>query len=71
MISTYKWTQQIQKPWGHEEDRASFPNQIPYKVSTIHGQNQLKREEQGEEDAGAAAWRNREATNRLQKPQLT
>ena len=31
-----------QKPRGHEEDRASFPNQIPYKVSTIHGQNQLK-----------------------------
>ena len=34
-----------QKPRGHEEDRASFPNQIPHKVSTIHGQNQLKREE--------------------------
>ena len=30
-----------QKPRGHEEDRASFPNQIPYKVSTIHGQNLL------------------------------
>ena len=60
-----------QKPRGHEEDRASFPNQIPYKVSTIHGQNQLKREEQREGDAGAAAWRNRESTNRLQKPQLT
>ena len=41
------------------------------KVSTIHGQNQLKREEQREGDAGAAAWRNRESTNRLQKPQLT
>ena len=59
-----------QKPRGHEKDRASFPNQIPYKVSTIHGQIQLKREEQREEDAGAAAWRNREFTNRLQKPLL-
>ena len=60
-----------QKPRGHEEDRTSFPNQIPYKVLTIHGQKQLKREEQGEEDAGAAAWRNRESTNRLQKPHST
>ena len=42
----------IQKPRRHEEDRASFPNQIPHKVSTIHGQNQLKREEQREGDAG-------------------
>ena len=29
-----------EKPRGHEEDRAYFPNQIPHKVSTIHGQNQ-------------------------------
>ena len=29
----------IQKPRGHEEDRASFPNQIPHKVSTIHQLN--------------------------------
>ena len=55
----------IQKPRGHEEDRASFPNQIPYKVSTIHGQNQLKREEQREGDAGAAAWGNREFTDKF------
>ena len=27
----------IQKPRGHEEDRASFPNQIQHKVSQIHG----------------------------------
>ena len=57
-----------QKPRGHEEDRASFPNQIPYKVSTIHGQNQIKREEQREGDTGAAAWRTEVSTNRLQKP---
>ena len=25
------------KPRGHEEDRASFPNQIQHKVSQIHG----------------------------------
>ena len=54
-----------QKPRGHEEDRASFPNQIPYKVSRIHGQNQLKREEQREGDAGAAAWGNREFTDKF------
>jgi len=59
------------KPRGHEEDRASFPNQIPYKVSTIHGQNQLKREEQREGDARAAAWRTEVSTSRLEKPQLT
>ena len=35
------------KPRGHEEDRVSFPNQIPYKVSTIHGQNQHKKRETG------------------------
>ena len=51
-----------QKPRGHEEDRASFPNQI---VSTIHGQNQLKREEQREGDAGAATWGNREFTDKF------
>ena len=28
----------IQKPRGHKEDGASFPNQIQYKVSQIHGQ---------------------------------
>ena len=55
----------IQKPRGHEEDRASFPNQIPYNVSTIHGQNQLNREEQREGDAGAAAWGNREFTDKF------
>ena len=27
-----------QKSKGHEEDRASFPNQIQYKVSQIHKQ---------------------------------
>ena len=31
----------IQKPRGHKEDGASFPNQIQYKVSTIHEQNLL------------------------------
>ena len=56
----------IQKPRGHKEDRASFPNQIQYKLSQIHGQIYSK-----ERNTGAAAWRNRESTNRLQKPQLT
>ena len=61
----------IQKPRGHKEDGASFPNQIQYKVSQIHNQNLLEREEQRDGDAGAAAWRTEESTNRLQKPPLT
>ena len=60
-----------QKPRGHEEDRASFPNQIPYKVSTIHGQKQLKQEEQREGDVGAAAWGTEQFTDAIQKPHLT
>ena len=30
---------QDQNPGGHKEDRASFPNQIQYKVSKIHTPN--------------------------------
>ena len=56
-----------QKPRGHEEDRASFPNQIPYKVSIIHVQKQLKREEQREGDAGAAAWRKQRVHKQITK----
>ena len=36
---------QDQNPGGHKEDRASFPNQIQYKVSKIHTPNPNPREE--------------------------
>ena len=61
----------IQKPIGHKEDGASFPNHIQYKVSQIHGQIYSNERNRGRRTQGAAAWRNRESTNRLQKPQLT
>ena len=38
----------IQKPRGHKEDGASFPNQIQYKVSQIHNKSTLKRRTGGE-----------------------
>ena len=38
---------QIQKPRGHKEERASFPNQSQYKVSKIHTPNPTPREEEG------------------------
>ena len=37
---------EIEKPRGHKEDGASFPNQFTYKVSRIHLQN-LTLEEEG------------------------
>ena len=42
----------IQKPRGHEEDRASFPNQIQYKLSQIHGQIYSKERNRGGEHRG-------------------
>ena len=51
-----------QNPGGHKEDRASFPNQIQYKVSKIHTPNPTlekrkggreKEEEDARERAGA------------------
>ena len=39
----------IQKPRGHEEDRASFPNQITHKVSTIHQLKSTLKGRTGEE----------------------
>ena len=42
----------IQKPRGHKEDGASFPNRIQYKVSQIHNQILLQREERGERHRG-------------------
>ena len=37
----------IQKPRGHKEDGASFPNQIQYKVSQFHNKSTLKRRTEG------------------------
>ena len=42
----------IQKPRGHKEDRASFPNQIQYKLSQIHGQNYSKERNRGRKTQG-------------------
>ena len=58
----------FKKPRGHEEDRASFPNQFPHKVSIIHQLNLPKREERGERDTGVAAWEKEQFTDELQKP---
>ena len=42
----------IQKPRGHKEDGASFPNQIQYKVSQIHNQIYSKEKNRGRETQG-------------------
>ena len=42
----------IQKPRGHKEDRASFPNQIQYKLSQIHGQIYSKERNRGRRTQG-------------------
>jgi len=45
---------QDQNPGGHKEDRASFPNQIQYKVSKIHSPNPtLEKRKGGREGEGA------------------
>ena len=44
----------IQKPRGHEEDGASFRNQIQHKVSQIHGQIYSKERNRGRKTQG---WR--------------
>ena len=41
---------QIQKPGGHKEGRASFPDQFQYKVSKIHQLNSYSRERKREEE---------------------
>ena len=42
----------IQKPRGHKEDGASFPNHIQYKVSQIHGQIYSKERNRGRKTKG-------------------
>ena len=44
-----KW---IQQPRGHKEERASFPNQFPYKDSKIHGLDHLLEKKREEEPEG-------------------
>ena len=41
---------QIQKPGGHKEGRASFPNQFQYKVLKIHSPKSYSKERKGEEE---------------------
>ena len=41
---------QIQKPRGHKEERASFPDQFQYKVSKIHSPKSYSKERKGEEE---------------------
>jgi hypothetical protein len=41
---------QIQKPGGHKEVRASFPDQFQYKVSKIHSPKSYSKERKGEEE---------------------
>ena len=41
---------QIQKPGGHKEDRASFPDQFQDKVSKIHSPKSYSKERKGEEE---------------------
>jgi len=41
---------QIQKPGGHKDGRASFPDQFQYKVSKIHQPNSYSRERNREEE---------------------
>ena len=48
---------QDQSPGGHKEDRASFPNQIQYKVSKIHSPNPtLEKRKGGREEGSGGAW---------------
>ena len=42
----------IQNPRGHKEDRASFPNQIQYKLHKSMDKSTLKRETGGGEHRG-------------------
>ena len=49
----------IQKPRGHEEDRASFPNQIQYKVSKIHSPNPTLEKRKGGREEGREGARER------------
>ena len=71
MKSKTRGLNQIKSPEGTRRIGPPFPIKSLTRFSIIHGKNKLKREEQREGDAGAAAWRNRESTNRLQKPLLT
>ena len=40
---------QIQKPGGHKEVRASFPDQFQYKVSKIHSPKSYSKERKEEQ----------------------
>ena len=50
---------QDQNPEGHKEDRASFPNQIQYKVSKIHSPNPTLENGKGGREEGRGGARER------------
>ena len=50
---------QDQNPGGHKEDRASFPNQIQYKVSKIHSPNPTLENGKGGREEGRGGARER------------
>jgi len=50
---------QDQSPGGHKEDRASFPNQIQYKVSKIHSPNHTLEKRKGGREEGREGARER------------
>ena len=52
---------QDRNPGGHKEDMASFPNQIQYKVSIIHGSNPTLEKRGRKNRGGGGNAREREA----------
>ena len=56
----------IQKPRGHKEDGASFPNQIQYKVSQFHNKSTIKRRTEGGRRRGSGL-ENREVHEQITK----
>ena len=52
---------QDRNPGGHKEDRVSFPNQIQYKVSIIHGSNPTLEKRGRKNRGGGGNAREREA----------
>ena len=58
----------IKKPRGHEEDGASFPNQIHTRSHKSINQIYSKEKNRGRGTRGAAAWQIAQFTDEIQKP---
>ena len=61
----------IQKPSGHKEVRASFPNQIHTRSNKSINQIYSKEKNRGRGTGGAAAWEIEQFTDEIQTPHLT